>query len=70
MYDLQFRGLKDETGSIKDDGKSIYIYNVKQTEDLDKYPYNQWIVDKENNLMNWIFVILSNRHICLKMHPC
>lgn len=52
--------LKDETGSIKDDGKSIYIYNVKQTEDLDKYPYNQWIVDKENNLMNWIFVIYKN----------
>lgn len=52
--------LKDETGSNKDDGKSIYIYNVKQTEDLDKYPYNQWIVDKENNLMNWIFVIYKN----------
>lgn len=52
--------IKDETSSVKDDGKSIYIYNIKQTEDLDKYPYNQWIIDKENNLMNWVFVIYKN----------
>lgn len=39
---------------------SIYIYNIHQTEELHKYPYNQWILDSEHNLQNWTFVLYKN----------
>jgi hypothetical protein len=39
---------------------SIYIYNIHQTEELHKYPYNQWILDDERNLQNWTFVLYKN----------
>ena len=36
----------------------MYIYNVRQTPELERYPYNQWIEDK-NNLEKWIGVIFE-----------
>ena len=52
--------IEDDEGLAKNNYKSVYIYNVKQTENLTKYPFNQWIIDKEDNLQNWIFVIYKN----------
>ena len=52
--------IEDDYGLAKDNYKSIYIYNVQQTDGLCKYPYNQWIIDKEGNLGNWISVIYKN----------
>lgn len=52
--------IEDDEGLAKNNYKSVYIYNVKQTENLTKYPFNQWIIDKEENLKNWIFVIYKN----------
>ena len=50
---------QDDKSSNKYDD-SIYIYNIHQTEELHKYPYNQWILDDERNLQNWTFVLYKN----------
>lgn len=50
----------DDKSNARSGYQSIYIYNIRQTEDLDKYPYNQWIIDEKDNLKNWIFVIYKN----------
>lgn len=40
------------------DEEITYIYNTRQTEDLFKYPYNQWIIDKGSSLIkNWFVYI-------------
>ena len=44
-----------DTVSLSKDAKKVYIYNIKQTDALEKYPYNQWIEDfQERNLDCWV----------------
>ena len=49
---------QDDKSELNKD--TIYIYNIHQTEELNKYPYNQWIFDEERNLQNWTFVLYKN----------
>lgn len=41
------------SGSMQrsDKYKDILIYNVRQTIELEKYPYNQWILDSKGNVL-------------------
>lgn len=43
----------DITGATqrRDKYKNILIYNVRQTIELEKYPYNQWIPDRGGNIL-------------------
>lgn len=33
---------------------SIYIYNIQQTKSLERLPYNQWILDRDDYLGEWL----------------
>lgn len=42
---------KSISGNVK-----LYVYNIKQTKELSKYPYNQWLLDTQDGecLKTWI----------------
>ena len=47
-----------DTTSIKQKDK-IYIYNIKQTAELECLPYNQWIEDQSEQLKNWLSILYN-----------
>lgn len=66
IYQLISRYLKEyvyitrKKASIKPNEKDIYIYNVRQCFQLQKMPYNQWVLDNNNILKAWITMLYSN----------
>ena len=42
------------------DKKTIYIYNIQQTVELEAMPYNQWIVDTFDALSTWTTQLLNS----------
>lgn len=38
----------------------ILIYNIKQTIELEKYPYNQWLKDEKNMIQKWLNKLYDN----------
>ena len=44
-------------------GTKILIYNIRQTKDLESYPYNQWISDNNKNMINQWITKLYNSYI-------
>ena len=41
-------------------GEKILVYNIRQTIELEKYPYNQWIGKAENMIKNWLNKLYDN----------
>ena len=54
----------DMSGAIKrvDKYKNILIYNVRQTIELEKYPYNQWIPDSKSSILLDIWATKLYQH--------
>ncbi len=49
--------IAKKNGSLKAEDKEVYVYNIRQTIILRKMPYNQWIMDNNDVLKNWITTI-------------
>lgn len=49
--------ITKKNGSLKAEDKEVYIYNIRQTNLLCAMPYNQWILDNNSVLKNWITII-------------
>lgn len=41
-------------------GEKVLVYNIRQTVELEKYPYNQWIGKAENMIKNWLSKLYDN----------
>ena len=40
--------------------EKVLVYNIRQTIELEKYPYNQWIGNATNMIQKWLNKFLSH----------